>query len=1378
MATDDDRASTPEHTPDALPSRTDSEAPARDDATAGALPDDIDPQPYLEIRPADASLGQATLASTMRRLAAALRDHESSGVLARLTRSVTVPRVEMLLVADGNADASLRYLVGTYPVDDELRQTVRSVLRGLLPPGAELRETQFHPLAVRSDCDDGRASRRQDRPAPARDRTATSTVSERGSPDRALSPSSRGTDTPGHDTTATSTAGTSAETARETVGTGSSRRAATGQTTARDRTARATPYVAGVEWRGVTPHRRDWLTPLATPADRPDAGRVTEPQVPVASIADVLAEAAVPAVYQVLIRASPDWTDEADLYAQELRDGTASLVDQFLAGVLDPDGERDENVEPSIADQRRIDDLRERTLRTPVTVSARAVALTRTVPGRADAVARQLSTALTPLSGPSHEVRGTVRTDGDRGRVGAALAHLPGRTSRPPGTQIYADLVGAVAYPAEYSTLWAHLPTTSASSRGIVAAPAELPRFWLTGGGDLSAASQRALATQRPARTGLALPPPGQLARYRGAGWPLGRPLDADRRGDGEPVVLPPSLQPLHMLVVGATGAGKSTALTTGMLANHDATDGPAILFDAKGGGMARDYLRAHYAKYGDLEDVVYVDCTRTLPAVGVLDIRPLLDVGVSREEARSRIAGHYEEILSGVMGAERYASAVRSPDVITNHLKALFDPVHGDDAVAHRDLVDALQHTQRDGEPPAVTDESLDDHFQSLLDSEPRVFSQVLGGALSRVETIATDGRLAPLFDHVPERNESETDTADGATTADDGRETLFDAGPERDGTDDQGSGHETVGYTNTDHTKAAPRLSFTDLLNDDRVVVVDFGSMEDAVKDTLTLVLLSQLWTALKARQERAEGGEDGADALVNLYLEDAGSVAGTELVDTLLSQGRSFGLSVTLGVQYPGQLETSDPGRDTYREVLNETATMLVGNVSVDDDLARALATTDLPPDRLAQRLGSLERGEWLCRPASGFGEAPPAPFLVASLDPPAGHPASDAPVAERAFQRALADCRARTTERHGISLREVSAVDGDSDGSEATDDTAAEEDEPEGPLPRHTHLRTTLVHTGCLPSGVSYSEPADALHCVGCSTRYDPTDAGMARAIECCRGFDNVDRAAVPVVQANLKLTPEAVAESEWSLQQLLFLQVVHNAQQGRYDAPGYDIVHDSMVRLREYAGVGTDDVVELKDAGVLVEDGDHPHRLYSVTSDGRDVIREGRREGLDYGDGKGDLDETSQHRMAVEVGRRYIERRHAENSTSPVQRAKPYHEITVDGETRRLDCAGLDEDGEVVVALEAERINNDVAEAVPADFDKMAACDPDEAIWVVLSRSDGARVVEALADPPDGEPRVATTYNERTATYKYQIDTPGLTDVFTVTYVRDTLLGES
>jgi hypothetical protein len=113
-------------------------------------------------------------------------------------------------------------------------------------------------------------------------------------------------------------------------------------------------------------------------------------------------------------------------------------------------------------------------------------------------------------------------------------------------------------------------------------------------------------------------------------------------------------------------------------------------------------------------------------------------------------------------------------------------------------------------------------------------------------------------------------------------------------------------------------------------------------------------------------------------------------------------------------------------------------------------------------------------------------------------------------------------------------------------------------------------------------------------------------------------------------------------------------------------------------------------------------------------------------------------------------------------------------VTVDGTKRRLDIAGVDADGKVVVAVEVERLNHDYRRAVLEDFDKMAACDVAEAIWVVMTQADGHNLVDALYDPVEGDPRLGKTYAQTTPLPQFKFDEPGLTDIYSVEKLRESV----
>ncbi|GGL34310.1 hypothetical protein GCM10009037_17400 [Halarchaeum grantii] len=998
-------------------------------------------------------------------------------------------------------------------------------------------------------------------------------------------------------------------------------------------------------------------------------------RVPLAAIVDALTTSATPALYQVLVRPKPDWTHAAEDRVAALEHTQDTALDQVMGALL---GTSDDVERIPRADQTRLDRLQTRETQTSFEIAARA-AVFGTDSRR---VLRDLRTAFGDIGGPNYRVH-------PRDRHGTAADGA-------------LEMIASGVFPTRRLRERLLNRTTSPV---LVANQHEIANFTVLDGRALTSAGVRSLDTTPREQTTLTRPSSERLEPYRGDGLAIGRLLDEDGVPEQEALVLPPALQPMHVAWLGKTGSGKSTSLTNAILANHDATDGVDILIDRKGDGMAEAYMRAHYARYGSLENVYYFDCAQTLPAFSFFDIRDELNAGVSHTTAVEDTVDHYIEILTQIMGRERFEQAVRSPDIIRYLTKAAFDPVNGADAFTHRDLLERVRQMHERQSAPAVSDPDLERMLGGVVANRARSFDEIMQGVANRMEKIPLDRRLARVFNHVP-------------------------------GEDD-------------------PHLDLADYLDRNAVIIFDTGGLRTEAQRVLTLVILSNLWTALRRRANRT----DGELALVNLYIEEAASVAVSDLLQTLLSQARSFGCSITLAMQFPGQLKSEDEG--AYEEVLNNVSTIITGNVAVDHLLAERLATDDMPPRDVGTRLRSLRRGHWFVSLPAGFADAEPRPFLVASLPLPPGDPAGRYPLSparERTLQQQIRAVEYRTLD--GIGLR-------------LTSPSVARHDDPaDDPIETLTRVDSALPHTRRLPDTLEYDAKTHAIRCQSCDNRYDPDIHGVRRAIECCSSLTEVDRDDIPVCDVNLKLTPAEREISEWSDRQLMFLQVVYNAQQLRYDPLEYDILRDSMIRLQEYVGIDSDELTGLLDADLLRHDTDHPHRLYTVSPAGRDAIGESYREGVDYGHGQGDLEESSEHVLGVEVARQYLEREYATNPDSTVTTVVPYYDLD---ENRRLDLTGLDAAGDIVVTVEVERINHDVRRAVPDDYDKMAACNPEEAIWVVMTQSAGHDVLHALNDPLEGPVRVEKTYAPTTPPQQFRIDTPGLTAIYPAEWLRATYL---
>jgi len=181
-------------------------------------------------------------------------------------------------------------------------------------------------------------------------------------------------------------------------------------------------------------------------------------------------------------------------------------------------------------------------------------------------------------------------------------------------------------------------------------------------------------------------------------------------------------------------------------------------------------------------------------------------------------------------------------------------------------------------------------------------------------------------------------------------------------------------------------PRFDFRDVLDENTVVLFDLGNLRDEAARLMTGVILTELEDALETRKRAASSLPD--DYVVNLLVDEAASVAVSEVMNDLLEKGRSFRLSVGLSLQFPEQIE-EEGDRQVYLNILNDIATTLVGKISVDREIARAMAHEEMDPTEFANRIRSLPRGEWIAQlPSPQFGSfrahssAKPAPIRSAS------------------------------------------------------------------------------------------------------------------------------------------------------------------------------------------------------------------------------------------------------------------------------------------------------------------------------------------------------------------------------------------------------------
>ena len=457
-----------------------------------------------------------------------------------------------------------------------------------------------------------------------------------------------------------------------------------------------------------------------------------------------------------------------------------------------------------------------------------------------------------------------------------------------------------------------------------------------------------------------------------------------------------------HYIRAATTGSGKTVATLNDILSTYANLKGPTVVVDPKGGDMCENYLRCHRTLFGNLDDVEYIKIPEEdgmVPGIPFFDLRPLVEGG-DRERATAvqNIVDHYFQVLYFALGKDTVEQAFVANEILTNLIKACFDPVYGSDHFSIGQLLEAAQDFQKHGAQvddlkddalevsqalPQVSDDQVDSILISHLQKDQRQFMNTTDAVLNRIRKLKERDFIWDMLSY---------DVAD------------------------EHWNHETGWY---DREKV-PMLDLKSVLNSNKVILIDTGDIHGESSKMFTVLFLSHLWTSV-----RSIWTPNDDDYIANVIIEESADVARTEIVyEDLLPKGREFNLSLGLIMQYPEQVLGDDPrgNRRSYKEILNNVNTKIIGNIATDDMLAESLFHEDLDSDEIKDRIAGLRRGEWVVQlPSTGFHEQKPEILTLKPLPIPPGH--EEGPFEVRSQAEMV---RERSRIRHCVS-RDHDAID---------------------------------------------------------------------------------------------------------------------------------------------------------------------------------------------------------------------------------------------------------------------------------------------------------------------------------------------------------------
>jgi len=766
-------------------------------------------------------------------------------------------------------------------------------------------------------------------------------------------------------------------------------------------------------WYGQEETIKDWMTTLKTatesnPEYESESEEDTDIESPetVETLLETLEEATVPTAYQVVFQARDDWSDAARQRKKNIRSGEFSKhwFERHVIGGYETDEDRDLKA----YEYRRIKLIENKRPKKTFNTNVRALSL---VPhdqfeknpdnpaptvsedrAAAEEAVGELKPLFDPLDGIYYHPFGErVPQDSARGTDLTAQ-------------EVADNFLNHELVTREDRRKWYtkfNIRNDPKKRPELILNADELSDFIIIPSGEeLAGDAYRSAGTTDEDANHLRRPRP-EIHKKLTGGMDIGYAFDEDGIPEDEPTSIPENKLTNHWLKVGSSGSGKTINTIGMMLSLYDNVDGPVILVDPKSGDMVENYAKSHAARFGDLRDVKIFEVPDVLPAIPFFDIRPHLHEGMKRDDAIQQKVDEFDMIMH--MIDDNYGNAYVAKSVLGALIKSQFDARHGADSFTLDELYDAAVEMYADQTIPRVSHQpQVERILSNQLTNTEQDFKNTMQAVINRLDDLQEDINLYRLFNQNPEWDD------------DDGKY-LYNRKTQQEYEEEKED--DTVIDPEPPHTA----LDFRELLDTDDVVLFDTGDfVRNESQKAFSMYVLSALWSAVKSRYNDRDSHEE-IDNTANLIIEESAPIVSTELVtNTLIPEGREFGLSLGMVMQFPEQVRKHSDA-ETYNEIITNVQSKIIGQIEPGQRIVESLVHGDRDKQAIKNKINLLSSGEWIADlPEPEFGSDVPPPFSIQSLGVPPGHPEGKQPFSPSGrdtFYRQYTTRKARVKNKHG-------------------------------------------------------------------------------------------------------------------------------------------------------------------------------------------------------------------------------------------------------------------------------------------------------------------------------------------------------------------------